>query len=197
MRAHARAFRALVFLSVVAAFSFGLPSCGDSQAPSSATTDPDIEGVIYEGTATDEALLAMLRLSAKTDPTQAAVVDSPQSASVAPKDVPITVDWHIGSGFTGALRRTIVDWLGPKNAFAHGAPVNGRAYFLVFSTKASPKAVRVFTTNLSYTFDAATYSKLVGQEVTLTITNAIFEDNRVAIDGGPFVGEPVSFSVSP
>lgn len=192
----ARACFTITFVALTASFALGLPSCSDSQTPAPSVTDPDIEGVIYEGTATDEALLAMLRLTAKNDPAQSAVVDAPKDASVVPSNTPITVDWHIGSGFAGSIQRTLSDWLSPKSAYAHGAPVNGRAYLLIFATKTNPNAVRVFTTNLSYTFDAATFGKLVGEDVTLSITNAIFEDNRVAVDGGPFVGESIAFSVS-
>lgn len=187
--------------SVLAALSLflGIPSCGDTSAPAPAgQTTPDTEGVIYAGAATDEALQALLLATPKSDPSQSVVVDAPASGAIMPKDLPPTITWHVGGGM-GATLRAIGEWLGPRAAWAHGAPVNGRAYFLVFATKTNPKAARIFTTNLDYTFDAATWAKLALEQgpVTLTITNAIFEDNRVAQDGGPFPGEAVTFSIGP
>ncbi|WP_437874975.1 hypothetical protein [Sorangium sp. So ce513] len=90
--------------------------------------------------------------------------------------------------------------LGPARAAqAHGTPVNGRAYLLVFSTPGHEGLLRVFTTRLSYTPDAAAWDKLraAGAPITVDVTNAIFENNRIVQGGGPFAGEPVTFSIAP
>jgi hypothetical protein len=185
-------------LAAATALLLGIPSCSDSTAPPPAQTTPDTEGVIYAGAATDEALEALLLAAPQNNAAQSVAVDAPLEGAVMPKDVPPTITWHVGGGM-GATLREIGEWLGPRKAFAHGAPVNGRAYFLVFASKANPKAVRVFTTNLEYTFDAATWAKLALESgpITLTITNAIFEENRVAQDGGPFPGQASTFSIGP
>jgi hypothetical protein len=192
-------------------FGASVPSCGEegSNGAGSSQQAPDIEGVIYGGGASDEALSAMLILETKADGAQGVVVDAPAAGATLPKDVPPTISWHVGGA---SVRRevlqekrsaSVVDrlggWFGPREASAHGAPVNGRAYLLVFSTPSNPEVVRVFTTELEYTFDAASWTKIALENapVTLAITNAIFEENRVAQDGGPFVGEPVTFSVGP
>jgi hypothetical protein len=75
--------------------------------------------------------------------------------------------------------------------------VNGRAYFLEVTTKGGAAVARVFTTLLEYTPDDAVWSamKASGEPLTATIVSAIFENNRIAEDGGPFAGQPASFSV--
>jgi len=188
--------------------SVGACSGGGTEGPTE-PTGPDLSGVIYGGAATDEALAALLLATPKAEATQAVVVDTPAADATLPKDVPPTIEWHVkgssasrevtpGERFVGAAK-ALGAWFGPREAWAHGAPVNGRAYLLVFSTPKSPELVRVFTTELSYTFDAASWTKLAltGEPVTLVVTNAIFEDNRVAQDGGPFSGEAVTFSIGP
>lgn len=178
---------------------FSLPSCSDAptSGPEGQTT-LDTEGVVFVDPATDEALLALLGATPKNDASQSVVVDTPAEGVVLAKDTPPTVTWHVGTGM-GATLRALGLWLSPRSAWAHGAPLYGRAYLLVFSTPSNPKVLRIFTTNLDYAFDDATWSTLSGVQglVTLTITNAIFDANRIAADGGPFVGEPRSFSMEP
>jgi hypothetical protein len=197
-------------MSSVVFVGTNLIACGEDGAAVPPTqNEPNIEGVIYDGLATDEALLAMLTANVKKDPTQAVVVDVPAAGATLPKDLPPTLTWHVQGGSASRngfpvdwfvrTASAIGDWIGPGNAWAHGAPVNGRAYHLVFSAPDNPEIVRVFTTELTYTFDAATWTKLgqVGKPITLQVTNAIFESNRVAVDGGPFAGESVTFSIGP
>lgn len=190
----------------------GLPGlivsgCGLDPAPPPATT-ADVADVIYEGLATDEALIVMLAAQAQTDPAQSAVIDTPAADMVLPSAKTPTFSWHVGevaraprlnvnpndSRWASALHSL----LEVREAHAHGAPINGRAYFLVFSTPGAPKFHRVFTTELTYTPDAAAWAKLVSAKgpITLTILNAVFESNRVAQDGGPFMGPSNSFSIA-
>ncbi|UQA62081.1 hypothetical protein E8A73_017030 [Polyangium aurulentum] len=185
--------------------SLGAGACGgEDGGTSGGATPPDMEGVIYAGGANDEALYALLTATAKDDPKQEAAIDTPEEGAMLPKDPAASFSWHIsGTGASlspsfdpaGALR----EWLGVRAAHAHGTPVNGRGYLLVFSVPGNDKLLRVFTTELSYTPDASAWSKLAsaGAPITLTITNAIFEDSRVAQGGGPFLGEGVTFSVGP
>jgi hypothetical protein len=85
------------------------------------------------------------------------------------------------------------------SAQAHGTPINGRAYFLVFSTAKSEGVLRVFTTRLDYTPDAAAWAKLraAGGPITATALNAVFENNRVVVGEAPWEGEPVTFTIQP
>ncbi len=200
----------IVALSGVVFVGTSVGACGGGGTGEPPTSnEPDLAGVIYAGAATDEALSALLLATPKTDAAQAVVVDTPATGATLPKDVPPTIEWHVkgssasrevspGARFVGAAA-ALASWFGPREAFAHGAPVNGRAYLLSFSTPKTPDLVRVFTTELAYTFDAASWTKLAlaGEPITLVVTNAIFEDNRVAQDGGPFAGEAVTFLIGP
>jgi hypothetical protein len=85
---------------------------------------------------------------------------------------------------------------GVRTAHAHGTPIDGRAYFLVFRTEENPRLLRVFTTRLDYTPSAEAWAKLSGEgggPITVEITGAIFEQNRIPQDGGPWLGETLSF----
>jgi hypothetical protein len=169
------------------------------------STEPDISGVVYEGLATDEALVILLGFEAQSDPAQNVVCDYPAAKMSLPAATAATFAWHIGES-ARLWPPSLHDWalavdamITPRQAHAHGAPINGRGYFLVFSTPSAPKLLRVFTTELTYTPDATAWATLVaaGGPISLTITNAIFEDNRVAQDGGPFAGPGISFSITP
>lgn len=82
-------------------------------------------------------------------------------------------------------------------AYAHGTPTSGPAYFVVFSTSTNDKLLRVFTSNTSYTPDATAFGKLTaaGSAITAVITNAQFDQNRIAQDGGPWKGTAITFTV--
>lgn len=87
----------------------------------------------------------------------------------------------------------------PRAASAHGDPVNGPAFFLVFASKSDPKLVRVFTALTTYTPSQEAWDKLVaaGSELTLSITGAEFDNNRLADGGGPFQGPTTKFTIAP
>ena len=163
------------------------PGCGDDHGhedegghghggdTSSSTAGGELDGVIYEGAATDEALIELLAATPVDDATQAAGFTAPAEGSALDPAAPPTFTWE-----AGAVPR-------------HGDPVNGRAYLVVFATATDPEVLRVFTTETSYTPDAAAWSTVTGAgaAVTVTITSAIFEQNRVAQGGGPWVGPPL------
>ncbi len=82
----------------------------------------------------------------------------------------------------------------PTPALAHGTPINGRAFLLKFSSSANPSLATVFTTQLDYFPDALVLQKLHAADggVTVELTSAIFEENRVTPDGGPFRGGKIT-----
>lgn len=159
---------------------------GDGDASGTGASGPGLEDVIYEGGATDEALTALLAAAPKVDAAQAAVLDTPAEGAALPGDPAPELAWHVGGGGARALR-------------PHGDPINGRAYFLAFSTPERQGVVLVFTTRLTYTPDAAAWATLraAGGPITARLVNAVFENNRIAPEGGPFVGGPVTFSIEP
>lgn len=146
-----------------------------------------LEDVIYEGGATDEALVVLLDASPVSVPAQAAVVDEPADGATVGAATPATVAWHIGqAGGTSAPF--------PK----HGTPINGRAYFLTFESDTGDRLARVFTTSLTYTPSADVWASFAGAggPVQLSILNAVFENNLIVADSGPFEGVPSSFTVA-
>lgn len=87
----------------------------------------------------------------------------------------------------------------PRAAHAHGDPLNGTATWLVFSTKSDPKLVRVFTDQTSFTPGQETWDALAaaGEEITLSLIAADFEDNRIADGGDPVQGTKLTFTITP
>jgi hypothetical protein len=86
-----------------------------------------------------------------------------------------------------------------RSAYAHGEPFTGAATFLVFSTDSDPRLLRVLTSETSYAPDVAAWDKLAaaGKPITLTLSAAEFENNRIIQDGGPFAGSSMTFTITP
>lgn len=82
-------------------------------------------------------------------------------------------------------------------AHAHGTPISGRAYFLVIASESNPKLLRVFTTKTEYTPADDLWATLKTEkgELSATITNAIFDENRISQGGGPFQGVKIHFKI--
>jgi hypothetical protein len=181
--------------------------------------------VLFEGTATDEAMVALGsaldQASAAENPARAPVLDMP-TASMLPKGAIPTFTWHAGGGVyfmpqegvtpevaptlwrlpesTSAFHSGLAEFLGPvKSARAHGDPLVGPATFLTFSTATNAKVVRVFTTLTSYTPGQTEWDKLVAAnaEITLSLIGADFDNNRIADSGGPFQGTKFLFTITP
>ncbi|MBK6516605.1 MAG: hypothetical protein IPM79_00670 [Polyangiaceae bacterium] len=204
-------------LAAASGVGLGLVACSDSTADGAGGAggggSDDLADVIYEGGASDEALEALLAQTAEDDAAEGTRFLAPAEDAALDATTPASFEWAVGTTAQsapsptrpparpareeGLLERAVGVLLGVKTAHAHGTPVNGRAYFLVLGTASSPKLVRVFTTNLSYTPAAAVWQRLVdaGEPITGSITNAIFEDNRVAQGGGPFAGTELHFTV--
>ncbi|WP_437606012.1 hypothetical protein WMF20_33855 [Sorangium sp. So ce834] len=206
-------------LAALASAAMYVGACGHEDTPAL----PELADVIFEGGATDEALDALLAVDPKDEPSQGTVFDAPEDGTSVPGDAAPELTFHVAGaarwtapgaapalGFAGARPGAPAagasPWaelgalLGPvRAAQAHGMPINGRAYFLVFSTSGREGLLRVFTTKLSYTPDAAAWDKLraAGGPITVSVLNAVFENNRIVQGGGPFAGEPVTFSVAP
>ncbi|WP_437314132.1 hypothetical protein [Sorangium sp. So ce385] len=207
-------------LAALASAAMYVGACGHGHDHDHGDTEvlSELADVIFEGGATDEALEALLAADPKDEPSQGTVFDAPEDGATVPGDAAPALTFHVGGaarwtapgaapalGFAGA-RPAASPWaelgalLGPvRAARAHGMPINGRAYFLVFSTAEREGLLRVFTTKLSYTPDAAAWDKLraAGGPITVSVLNAVFENNRIVQGGGPFTGEPVTFSVEP
>lgn len=185
----------------------------------------ELEDVLFEGAATDEALVALDssldQKPAAGNSTTAPILDLPTGAMIPKTPIP-TFTWHTGAltrlsppalqwpegaptllprtNASAAIRSVLGEFIGPvKSALAHGDPLVGPATFLVFSTTTNPKLVRVFTSLTSYTPTQEVWDKLVAAkaEITLSLIGAEFDNNRIADGGGPFQGTKYVFTVAP
>jgi hypothetical protein len=160
-------------------------------------------------------------------PSQAPTLDTPAAAMLPKTPIP-EFTWHVGPSVSvpPALLRVpglhgeraghpsqpwmtasapqpwagFFELFGPiRSAHAHGTPYTGPATYLVFSTPANAKLVRVLTSNTTFTPSQAAWDKMasVGAPITLKLTGAIFQDNRIAQDGGPYKGTEFTFTISP
>lgn len=195
------------------------PACSsDKKAATEDTGNPALADVVYVGGTTDEALDQLLSVTPLDWAWAGGAFTSPKAGAVLPAGTPATFNWHVDSssptnGAGGAAGAT--GWLAPapgaterlsrllqafgpeRSAWAHGAPLNGSAFFLVFSSPSSPQLLRVFTDKTSYTPDAADWQKLVAAQatITLSVTSAVFENNLLTADGGPFTGQTLTFTI--
>ena len=100
----------------------------------------------------------------------------------------------------GSALRPLRELLGPiRSASAHGDPFNGTGTLLVFSTASDAKLVRVFTGVTTYTPTKEAWGKMTsaGEPITITLRSAVFEQDRVVMNGGPFTGSISTFTVAP
>jgi hypothetical protein len=181
-------------------------ACGSPDVDPPAEPD-DLSDVVYQAQANDEALEQLVDAPARIDPTRAAVFTAPLDGDVMQADLP-RFTWRDASvtgrqgppsppaGWRQHYRLPIGAM---RSAAAHGPSVNGRAYYLVFSTPEDAKLVRVFTTENFYEPDIVELTKLqlAGGPITLRIVTAIYDNSHLAADGGPYVGETVHFSIQP
>jgi hypothetical protein len=186
-----------------------LACCACSGAPPDAAPSPapqitreDIADVIYRPGTNDEGVLTLLNSPPVDKPSAEPVITTP--ADQAKLMAATTFSYQVGTTATrdGARARawSLPEWFTlERSAFAHGTPMNGDGYLLVFSTSHAPKLLRVVTLDQSYVPTDDEWQRLAGasEVVTLTLTRAILEESRLTADGGPFVGKPIHFTVGP
>jgi hypothetical protein len=100
----------------------------------------------------------------------------------------------------GSFLGPLAELFGPiRSAEAHGTPFTGTATWVVFSTSANPKLHRVFTSELAHTPSQAAWDTMIAAQapITITLVGAIFEDNRLATDGGPYKGSSTTVTIAP
>jgi hypothetical protein len=182
-------------------------ACGDETGPGNVGP----EGVIYEGSATDEALVVLLATAPKASATSVTIT-APTAGQVVPAATPMVFSWTGGlsAAAPGAVplrtpvparRRhalaALVDLFRVRPAFAHPFPLNGQGYYLRVISN-NTEIVKVFTSEKTYTPDAAAWQRLTsaGGELRATMLSAFFEKNNVTSDGGPVEATPVSFRIS-
>lgn len=206
-----RGWLRLAVASVAASsIEWGL-GCGEVPTSTGGGAPPidDLLDVVYEGGATDEALRAMLAESLVTSSSEgASMLTPPPSSSLTSASAPTFV-WAVGAKTAvgeapravdparrAPPRRGIALRLGPRAALAHGTPISGRAYFVVFTSLRGERLARVFTTSLEHTPSENVWGRIAAAGAFfVVVTNALFEENRVAADGGPYRGPPSAFRI--
>ncbi|MFO0679102.1 MAG: hypothetical protein U0169_21425 [Polyangiaceae bacterium] len=203
---------ALVFACVVACASV---ACSNSKAGSTETTaDGGSPDILLEGSVTDEMQVAfesaIEQKAPVKDTERGPLLNGPAEGSVLDPASPPTFRWKVtasndrtdvGGGVPSRLATFLRDGLwgglwGEGVAHAHGTPTTGSVTFLVFSFPGDDKAIRVLTSRNEFTPTAEQLQKLAksGQDVTLTLTGFVADENRVS--DGPFVGSTNRFTVA-
>ena len=200
-------------LALVLALSAPLASgCGDDgggAGGAGSTAD-----VVFEADATDEALDAMLAAADVDDPTQAARLVQPAAGATLDAATPAAFSWTVGLEARVAPPRApglqglpspsawaeLAALLGPvREAHAHGTPVNGRGYLLVVVDAEGATVHRVFSLAFEHTPSAEAWAQLAAapQPLRASVRSAIFENDRVASDGGPWQGPAIELTIAP
>lgn len=214
--------------SIVLAAVFSTLAIGTSSAlVTTGCSSVDLDGVIYEGTANDEALEELLELTVIDSPPDAAEFTWPSNGEELPAVPAPELCWRQGPAEEARLdppaedhgpegpslwrvERSASDrsaprrvgwfdrWFGVNTAYAHGAPLTGKGFLVVFSTAEDPELIRVFTTLHDYTPSPVNMQKLIDAKgpIQAVVTTAIFADGVIMKTGGPFKGIPVTFTIA-
>jgi len=136
--------------------------------------DPALADVVFEGSATPDALEQLLADAPVFDQTWYPKFRTPADGESISPDEPYRFSWEVLSAAgapapEGALpSRWLRELVGPmRAAHAQELPFDGVAYLLVISDPADRAVLRVFTTETSYTPDAAAWDLLQGQGTDL------------------------------
>jgi hypothetical protein len=173
--------------------------------------------VVYDGDANDEALAALVAVEGPKTPTTYAIFDAPAEGAVLPASPAPTFTWHLktapesdaGTDSGAFLLRAkpperfaslgpLLDLFGPERAArAHGTPLSGLGYLLLFTTETNNDLLRVFTSKTSYTpgTGAMEIFKGVKGVIQAWILTGVFDNNALTPDGGPFPGPWISFEI--
>ena len=195
-----------------------LASCSSNASAPSDHHDHDTvdtSEVVYVGAVTDEALEQLLAVTPKDDPRYAVVIDSPDLTRAVPKESAANFEFHSTTPLALAPNPPPTPAVHPRSPFqrsfheflrfispervahAHGEPYNGPAYYLVFSDADAKVRLQVFTNKTSFTPEAIDWENLVQapQPLTLQIISAVFEENDIPADSGPYAGVSTSFRI--
>lgn len=189
------------------------------------TTGPPegYEDVVLAGDVTDETLAGFVTALEEgpplEDPAQGPVIAKPAQGEELPNGTVPTFSWTFGSSARRAPATPAVMWASlrlaaardltafsaplrellsaPRSAHAHGTPYNGVATFVELTAKDGTRLLRVLTSEQELTPSQSAWDAMAKapQPVTIKLTSAVFEENRVAADGGPFAGTTTEFTI--
>jgi hypothetical protein len=200
--------RSLAALAVSSCLAGCASAAGD--APSEARAPERVGDVVYGDGTNDEGLLELLDAPVVRSTQAEPVIVEPADQSVLTEPRRFEYLARASADHSAAPRpprtrvprspwRSFLDelWVLERTAHAHGNPMNGDAFFLVFSTPAQPKLLRIFTRETSHLPSLPDWKRLASGNgpITLRVTRATFEQGRLAAGGGPYVSQPVHFAI--
>jgi len=175
-----RPFRSLLLLALTAAP--GLSACSSSEGSGLQPAPVSSDGILREGDASEAQLSRFLRDKARDWAWAGGQFDAPDDAATLAADPPPTFSWHAD----------------PAD-FAQGGAADDvvMTHLLLFSTASNPSLLELFTTLSEYTPQAADWQKLVdaGEPITVGLTTGTFVGSDLPKDGGPFVGQTLTFAI--
>jgi len=159
------------------------PNLVACSSDSASPTDPNsAAGVVLEGDATVAQLDAFLQHEATEWAWAGGQFDTPDAQAILAADTPQRFSWHAD----------------PAD-FAQGDTANDAVmtHLLEFSASSKSTPLRVFTTLSEYTPDTVAWQKLiaVGEPITVNLTTGTFVGADVPKDGGPFIGQALTFTI--
>ena len=191
-----------------------LAGCSDDTGKNGDEGGANLEGVVYVGRTTDEALAYLLDRMPKDVESQRLIIDSPAADTTLSKDEPPVISYYyavsgqlqrrpapsryVAPSWALRARTDLSNLFGPlRAAHAHGTPFSGLGYFLEVNDADGNHGLRVFTDQARYTPASEAWSALAGlsQPLRLTIVQAIFEENEVPAGNGPYLGGSIEFRV--
>jgi hypothetical protein len=222
-RISTRVLRVLFLCGLASVGLYGGASCSSDKETAATTSGTGgtsaHDVVVYEGDANDEALAALMAVEGPKDPSTYAVFDEPKEGVVLPSSPAPTFKWHLkmpsdvdvdAGTDSGAFLRSpalperrallgpLLDLLGKERAAeAHGTPLTGLGYLILFTSDKNNDLLRVFTSKTTYTPGPGAMEILQGVDgpIQAWILTGVFDNNVLTADGGPFRGPWISFEL--
>ena len=175
-----RPFRTWLWIALAA-----LPSvlaCSSSSDQGSQSDAIAIQGIVREGNASAAQLDTFLHHPPRAWAWAGGQFDTPDEDATLAADSAPTFTWHAD----------------PADFAQGGAPGDVlMTHLLRFSTPSQPDLLQVFTSLSEYTPAATDWQKLIDarEPITLSLTTGTFVGTDLPQDGGPFIGQTLTFTI--
>jgi hypothetical protein len=169
----------VAFVAAMAVAAPLLPACSSDDAPA---VDASLAEVVRQGDVTDVQLRAVVANAPIDWAWAGGQFDTPDPNATLPSSTPFEFTWH-------------ADATQPEEG--GGPSAYQMVHLLVFSTPTKPNLLRVFSTLDSYTPDDATWQLLTatGEPITLSLTSGTFAGDDLTSEGGPYIGQHLTFTI--
>jgi len=176
-------FRTLLWLALTTAPSLVACSGSDDDiGPHSQPGPISTSGILLEGDASEAQLSTVLHRKPLRWAWAGGQFDAPEDQATLAADVTQTFTWHADAA-----------------DFAAGGAAGDvvMTHLLSFDRANGGGLLQVFTTASEYTPDTVAWNKLVaaGEPILLNLTTASFLGTALPEDGGPFIGQTLTFTI--